>query len=118
MIIEKIERLCNEKGITITSLCKEITGSSGNLPTWRKDNIKTVWLKDICMKFKISSDFLLDIPQYADLSQLDAEEYDVLYRYLRLNSDNRIMAQSRMIELFEKQEHDSVGSNEPQDKTI
>ncbi len=66
MIFERIEKLCKQNGTTITALCKEITGSSGNLSTWKKDNIKPIWLISICKKFKVSADFILTGEEYSD----------------------------------------------------
>lgn len=61
MIFDRIEELCKRNNTTVTALCIEITGSSGNLPTWKKDNIKASSLKAICQKFNISSDYLLGL---------------------------------------------------------
>jgi len=58
-MIERIEQLCTRNGTNITSLCKEITGSSGNLQTWRKGNIRNDYLIKIAQKFKVSTDYLL-----------------------------------------------------------
>lgn len=69
MIIEKINDLCIKNGTNLTALCKEITGSSGNLPTWKKDKIRPDWLRAICLKFNISSDYLLDLPIISTNSQ-------------------------------------------------
>lgn len=69
MIIEKIDDLCIKNGTNLTALCKEITGSSGNLPTWKKDKIRPDWLRAICLKFNISSDYLLDLPIISTNSQ-------------------------------------------------
>lgn len=106
MIFEKLDDLCAKNGTNITTLCKEITGSTGNLPTWKKDRIRPDWLRSICLKFNISSDYLLDLPSKGSSeSNLQQEERDALIRYKRLNSDYRIKAQAYMIDLYEKQEH-------------
>lgn len=127
MIIEKIETLCSENNITLTALCKEITGSSGNLPTWRKDKIRPDWLREICLKFNISSDYLLDLPNSKGITEdtLSQEQFDVLVRFNRLNSDYKIKSLSYMIDLYEKQqlsssldnEHESVAADIPLGKT-
>lgn len=105
MIIEKIEILCIQNGTTLTALCKEITGSSGNLPTWKKDKIRPDWLREICLKFNISSDYLLDLPTFnTKISGLTQDEQNALSRFRRLNPDYQIKAQSCMIDLFEMQE--------------
>lgn len=105
MIIEKLESLCSENNITLTALCKEITGSSGNLPTWKKDKIRTDWLREICLKFNISSDYLLDLPNSNTVTDttLSEEEHKVLVRFNRLEEDYQIKAQAYMIDLYEKQ---------------
>jgi len=52
-------RLCKEKGISITNLCVEITGSRGNLTTWKKGNINSIVLSKIADFFEVSADYLL-----------------------------------------------------------
>lgn len=105
MIIEKLEILCKEKGTNLTTLCKEITGSSGNLPTWKKDKIRPEWLRQICLKFNISSDYLLDLPDSNNIInfELSKEEQNVLIRFNRLKEDYQIKAQAYMVDLYEKQ---------------
>lgn len=106
MIIEKLNSLCIENGISLTALCKEITGSSGNLPTWKKNNIKPEWLRKICLKFNISSDYLLDLSDDKSShpnNPYTQEERDMLIRFSRLNNDYKIKAQAYMIDLYEKQ---------------
>lgn len=56
---ERIERLCKEKGISPTNLCVQVTGSRGNLPTWKKGNINPVSLVKIADYFGVSTDYLL-----------------------------------------------------------
>lgn len=57
---EIIEKLCNEKGISITSLCKQVTGSSGNLSTWKKGYMRSDYLKKVADILGVSADQLLD----------------------------------------------------------
>lgn len=125
MIIEKLNILCAQNGISLTALCKEITGSSGNLPTWKKDRIRSDWLKEICLKFNISSDFLLDLSCSSNNSNdippsLSQDEKNVLLRFKRLNPDYQIKAQSYMVDLYEKQEsiNPSGGKTDMQKNTI
>ncbi|MBR6385846.1 MAG: helix-turn-helix transcriptional regulator [Ruminococcus sp.] len=58
-MFERLRELCVKNGIAITDLCKQITGSSGNLPTWKKGNIKADTLIKIADYFDISVDYLL-----------------------------------------------------------
>jgi len=104
MIIERLNELCEREGTSLTALCKEITGSSGNLPTWKKDRIRSDWLRAICIKFNISSDYLLGLATNTALNaSFSKEEREALNRFNRLNPDHKIKAQSYMIELYEKQ---------------
>lgn len=83
MIIEKIESICTKNGTNLTALCKEITGSSGNLPTWKKDKIRVDWLRSICIKFNISSDYLLDLSNNQsneNISNNDAEWLSLIHQ--------------------------------------
>lgn len=133
-MIERLNEICEKEGISLTALCKEITGSSGNLPTWKKDRIRSDWLRAICIKFNISSDYLLGLTTDNTLNaSFSKEEREALNRFNRLESDQRIKAQSYMIDLYEKQEEnkkrigkmpdlaenhgDSVAAAEPLKKT-
>ncbi len=58
-MFERIKTLCLENGLTVTELCKQVTGSSGNLPTWKKGNINPVSLVKIADCFHVSVDYLL-----------------------------------------------------------
>ena len=105
MIIEKIEAICAQNGTNLTALCKEITGSSGNLPTWKKDRIRPDWLKAICLKFNISSNYLLDLPNNSTIySNLTQDEQNALLRFNRLNPDYQVKVQAYMVDLYETQE--------------
>ena len=56
---QRIQSLCQENGITITALCVKITGSKGNLSTWKNGNIRPEWLSAISDEFGVSTDYLL-----------------------------------------------------------
>lgn len=58
-IFERIKTLCATNETSITTLCKEITGSPGNLSTWKKGNFNAVSLAAIATKFNVSVDYLL-----------------------------------------------------------
>jgi len=92
LIIEKLEQLCLENKTNITALCKEITGSTGNLNTWRKDNIKPKWLKAICEKFNVSSDYLLEIDTASikdKATNMSEDESDLLTYFRQLTRKNQ-----------------------------
>lgn len=54
-----LEQLCNERGITITKLCVQVTGSSGNLSTWKKGYMRSDYLKKAAEILNVSTDYLL-----------------------------------------------------------
>lgn len=56
---ETLLNLCKSKNISITNLCLEITGSRGNLNTWKKGNINPTSLIKIADYFEVSTDYLL-----------------------------------------------------------
>jgi len=58
-IYKRLEYLCDKNNIKMTPLCLEITGSRGNLDTWKKGNIRNDFLIKISEKFNVSTDYLL-----------------------------------------------------------
>lgn len=56
---KRIQSLCQENGTTITALCVKITGSRGNLSTWKNGNIRPEWISAISDEFSVSTDYLL-----------------------------------------------------------
>lgn len=58
-LYERLKKICRENNITPTVLCTKVTGSPGNLATWKKGNIRTDYLIKIADYFKISVDYLL-----------------------------------------------------------
>lgn len=74
MIFERISELCALNNTTPTALCKEITGSSGNLPTWKKDSFKVEAIRAIAKKFGVSSDYLLGLSDCKNPIYIGAQE--------------------------------------------
>lgn len=54
-----LEQLCDERGVAITKLCKDVTGSSGNLSTWKKGYMRSDYLKKVAEILNVSADYLL-----------------------------------------------------------
>lgn len=63
MIADRIKEICDAHGTNMTSLCKEITGSSGNTATWNKGRVRSDWLREICKKLSVSADYLLELSE-------------------------------------------------------
>lgn len=58
-IYERICNICAEKGITITSLCRELTGYDENLSSWKKGRFKSDLIIRISERLGVSTDYLL-----------------------------------------------------------
>lgn len=58
-IFERVKNLCKDNGIGVSTLIMEITGSGGNITTWKKGNIRTDYLSAVCKKFGVTADYLL-----------------------------------------------------------
>lgn|GEM_PF-4350978 len=58
-IYKRIKDLCELNGVKVTVLCKEVTGSPGNLSTWKKGNIRSEWLAMIAERFGKTADYIL-----------------------------------------------------------
>ena len=57
---QKLKNICEAKGINITQLCKQVTGSSGNLSTWKKGYMRSDYLSKSADILEVSTDYLLD----------------------------------------------------------
>lgn len=75
-IYERIREICEQKGTTITAICKKITGNPGNLSTWKKGNIRTDYLIGIAQELHCSIDYLLDVEyQFEDEEKREMMSY-------------------------------------------
>lgn len=91
-IIDRIDKLINERGITSKQLAQEIGVSQGNISDWRKDRSKpsSEVLKRIAEYFNVSIDFLYGYSENQTQkteSRLTSKEIDLL-REMR-NSDKK-----------------------------
>jgi len=73
MIFERIHDLCKKNGTTPTTVCEEITGSRGNLPTWKKGHVRSDYLIKIARRFNVSTDYLLGLSDFPE-KPLDAHK--------------------------------------------
>jgi len=63
---EIIQDLCKNNGTNISALCELVTGSKGNLATWKKDYMRSDYLLKIAEHFGVTTDYLLGINKTAD----------------------------------------------------
>lgn len=56
---KRIQDLCKAHNTTITALCTEVTGSPGNLATWKKGYMRSDYLLTVAEKLNCTTDYLL-----------------------------------------------------------
>lgn len=56
---DRLKNICAEKGMTVTKLCEIVTGSTGNLATWKKDYMRSDYLSAAADVLGCSTDYLL-----------------------------------------------------------
>lgn len=78
-LYERIVELCQENGTSATALCRKITGSSGNLSTWKNNNLRPEWLAAISDEFGVSVDYILGkTPVKERFSDLPEDEQEFI----------------------------------------
>ena len=94
-MFERLKELCKNKGISVTNLCIEVTGSPGNLATWKKDYMRSDYLAKCCDVLNVSADYLLGRRQAVapadDVSRLVA-----IYKKLSPEKQEFLMKQAEM----------------------
>ena len=108
MVFERVKELCKKNGITPTALCVRITGSKGNLSTWKKGNIRSDYLVAIASMFDTTTDYLLgiktDTPEGASVINDDLEAM-CLRLFSRLPPSRQVQfLESMLTEVLENQE--------------
>lgn len=71
---QKLKVLCKERGTTVTQLCIQATGNSGNLATWKKGYMRSDYLLKVSDILNVSVDYLLgrtDNPNGYSISNID-----------------------------------------------
>lgn len=56
---ELLQTLCEQCGMTVTNLCVQVTGSKGNLATWKKGYMRSDYLAKCADILECSTDYLL-----------------------------------------------------------
>lgn len=81
----KLKKLCDERGTNVTKLCEIVTGSSGNLATWKKGYMRSDYLMKAAEHLDVSSDYLLGLDDVPNRStQLSADKQRLLEMYDKL----------------------------------
>lgn len=96
---ERIQILCEQNGTTITKLCILITGSSGNLNTWKKGYMRSDYLKKIADYFNVSTDYLLTGEEKSSLFDLTENEQRILdiFKHLTESQQGQIIGRAELM---------------------
>lgn len=83
---KKLQNLCNQKGTNISTLCREVTGSPGNLATWKKGYMRSDYLAKAADILDCTTDYLLDREKSEVTNTcITSSEQKVLDEYRSLN---------------------------------
>lgn len=96
---KRIQNLCEINGITITKLCVQITGSSGNLNTWKKGYMRTDYIQKIAEYFNVSTDFLILGQEKSSSSDLTENEQKIIdvFKNLTETQQGQIIGRAEML---------------------
>ena len=101
---ELLKSLCLERGINVTELCKQVTGNSGNLATWKKGYMRSDYLKKAAEILNVSADYLLGRTEQKNTSMNNGSvinsgsNNNIQNGNNIINSNNNNIAQSAPIE--------------------
>ena len=77
-LFNRIKKLCEENNTSITKLCVLVTGSSGNLNTWKKGYMRTDYLQKIAEYFNVTTDYLITGQEKSPSSYLTENEQKLI----------------------------------------
>lgn len=67
---KRLQEICKSKGTTVTALCKDVTGNSGNLATWKKGYMRSDYLAKSADILQCSTDYILGRDNYTNNGNL------------------------------------------------
>ena len=77
---ERLQMLCAAKGMSVSALCMQVTGSKGNLSTWKKGYMRSDYLCQCCDILDVSADYLLGRTEKAALIANQSDLTEVLMK--------------------------------------
>ncbi|MGN1303726.1 MAG: helix-turn-helix domain-containing protein [Oscillospiraceae bacterium] len=100
---ERLKKLCAAHGTNITQLCEKVTGSSGNLATWKKGYMRSDYLLKVSEYLDVSADYLVGRSEKSsgELSSIDEELKYLLDLYQKLHEDDKIRIITKMETIIE-----------------
>lgn len=83
-VYQKLQNICKEKGISITSLCLQSTGNKGNLQTWKNNDgyMRSDYLSKCADLLECSTDYILgrtDLPTVFPIKSHKTEQEKALF---------------------------------------
>lgn len=107
MFYERLKQLCEERGVALTNVVKELGMSTGNLSKWSSGKIpRSKTLTALSEYFNVSTDYLLGIDALKEKSMtilddptlvLTAEEKWFIQKLRELDKEGRTMVESTLI---------------------
>lgn len=88
---ERLKQICKEKGTTVTELCAQATGSSGNLATWKKGYMRSDYLLNCARILGVSTDYILGIEERKESKMIRNIGETTFYSYVKnkLSENNK-----------------------------
>jgi LPS sulfotransferase NodH len=56
---DRLKKICKEHKTSVSALCQQVTGNTGNLATWQKGYMRSDWLAQCADYLNCSVDYLL-----------------------------------------------------------
>lgn len=116
MFYDRLKELCQEKGITLTNLVKELHMSTGNLSKWKNGNVpKSDTIGALAEYFGVSTDYLMgnDTRKEKAIMLLDdpdltltADEKWFILKLRQLDKDGRTVVEGTLVSEVRKVEND------------
>ena len=98
-LFNRIKKLCEENNTSITKLCVIVTGSSGNLNTWKKGYMRTDYLQKIAEYFNVTTDYLITGQEKSPSSYLTENEQKMIniFRSLTQIQQGEIIGRAKVM---------------------
>ncbi len=96
---KRLQEICKSKGTNITALCKEVTGNSGNLATWKKGYMRSDYLDKAADILGLSTDYILGRTEKSSPSELTENELEMLqvFKELTPTQQGKLIERAKMM---------------------
>lgn len=96
---KRLQEICKSKGTNVTALCKEVTGNSGNLATWKKGYMRSDYLDKAADILGLSTDYILGRTEKSSSSELTENELEMLqvFKELTPTQQGKLIERAKMM---------------------